>query len=142
MFKRLILILILSLSFVGLDDAKAQTAADYRSYASTYLKKAATYALEAYQKANSSGSSEAYVAYFYSLYAKYYSEVSAWLGQFGNTTVAAIFDQYAYTISSYGLQRAWQTYLDSTAANSTSAYYSYYYTYLGNLYSYYASISK
>jgi hypothetical protein len=142
MFKRIILILVLSLSSVGLDDAKAQTAETYRSYASTYLKTAVTHSLEAYQKAQSSGSNDAYVAYFYSLYAKYYSEVSAWLGLIGNTTIAAIFDQYAYTVSTYGLQRAWQTYRDSTSANSTSAYYSYLYTYLGNLYSYYASIYR
>lgn len=142
MFKRILLILILSLSSAGLDVAKAQTAADYRSYASTSLKSAAKYALEAYQTAKSTGSNDAYLAYFYSLYAKYYSEVSVWLGQFGNTTVAAVFDQYAYVISSYGLSRAWQTYLDSTAANSTNAYYSYYYTYFGNIYSYYASLLK
>jgi hypothetical protein len=141
MAKRLILILALSLLLFAPNDAKAATPTGYRPYANSYLKLALTYALKASQSATSSYPNDAYLAYFYSLYANYYSEASAWLAQYGNT-VADLYAYYAYLYSSYGANHARQAYQNSSAANPSGAYYSYLYTYLGNVYAYYAHLFK
>jgi hypothetical protein len=140
MSKRFILCLILALSFAGADPAKA--ASPYRSYADTYLQSAVTYALETYTSADSANLYPAFYAYLYSLYAKYNGQVSAWLAAYGNTTLTDLYNYYSYLFSTYGLTYAQQAYLNSSGANSTSAYLSLLYSYYANFYAYYAYAVK
>ena len=142
MFKRLILILIASLSLSTPDTATASAGSDFRATANGYLTSAANYALAAYSSGGKPGSLAPLLTYLYSLQAKYSGEISALLDQAGNTTLRDLYNRISSTLSASALAQASKTFIESTPANLVNAYNTYIAAYLGNLYSTYATFFK
>jgi hypothetical protein len=137
MFKRLLLA-IAAATLLAVQPASASAKSAYRDLAQQYLTKAVDFAREVYTNATAANSTEARLAYFYSLYSKYYGQVRDQLEALGYTSLADVYDTYASQLAALAQTYGLSAWLKSAAATSPTAYLSYLYNYLGYLYTYLA----
>jgi hypothetical protein len=140
MFKRLLLCLVLALMLSGPGGMKARAVSPYTNYVLSYLNTGLIYAQNAYASSTPANSTEAYYAYFYGLYAKYYATLSSYLSQNPGNSGLDPFAYYTFLYSFYSQKFGLDSYLKSSGLGAPTAYYSYFYNYYAYIYSYYAYV--